>query len=272
MSIPFVKMHSNGNDFVIIDCTKNKMNFSTSKIQHIGNRNTGIGFDQLILLEESRNFDIYMKIYNQNGIQAEMCGNAARCVASLLFASKKTNSISIETVSNDLRAILNKNGEISVAMKLPEQHKKHFHLSKKVDINNIAFPNFNKQLVGGMLINMGNPHLVFVVPNLDEIEIEKYGEKIEKNNLFKKGINLEMVQIKSRSKILIKFWERGVGITKSCGSGIMAAFYSCFEKKLCNSSIEIVLPIGKVSARLNGDDISVKGKAVVSFLGQFSYE
>ena len=156
-------------------------------------------------------------------------------------------------------------------MKLPEQNKKYFHLSKKVAINNVSFPSINKFLTEGMLVNMGNPHIVFIVPNLHNVNLEKYGEQIEKNSLFKKNINVEIVQIRDKNKIEIKFWERGVGLTKSCGSGIMAAFYTCFKKKLCNSSIEVILPISRVKTRINKTDISVKGKAVVSFLGQYNY-
>ena len=89
MNIPFVKMHGNGNDFVIIDNSNINLTFSNKKILQLGNRNFGIGFDQLILLESSSKYDIFMKIYNCDGVEVEMCGNAARCVASLLFTSNK---------------------------------------------------------------------------------------------------------------------------------------------------------------------------------------
>ena len=271
MNIPFVKMHSDGNDFVIINSTELNIDFTVSDIKNIGNRNTGIGFDQLIILEKSDSFDTFMRIYNQDGKQAEMCGNAARCVASLLFSSKNKGTITIETVSSNLKAISEKDGEVTVFMKLPEQHKKYFHLNKKVAINNVSFPSINKYLTGGMLVNMGNPHIVFIVPSLDNIDLEKYGQQIEKNSLFKKDINVEIVQIRDKNEIEIKFWERGVGLTKSCGSGIMSAFYTCFKKKLCNSSVEVILPISRVKTSIKNTDISVKGKAVVSFLGQYNY-
>ena len=122
MNIPFVKMHANGNDFVIIDNRTKSLLFSKSKILLLSNRNTGIGFDQLILLEKSKSNDIFMKIYNSNGKEAKMCGNAATCVASLLFASKDSNSISIETISSKINAKLSKSGSVNTTIELPSQN------------------------------------------------------------------------------------------------------------------------------------------------------
>ena len=118
MNIPFVKMHANGNDFVIIDNRTKNFSFKESQILLLSNRNTGIGFDQFILLENSKVSDILMKIYSSDGKEAKMCGNAATCVASLLFASKNSNSISIETISAKITANLNKNGAIFVPDRL----------------------------------------------------------------------------------------------------------------------------------------------------------
>jgi len=272
MNIPFVKMHGDGNDFVIIDNNKLKTDFSSEKIRKIANRNTGIGCDQLILLEESKNFDIFMRIFNQDGTQAEMCGNASRCVASLLFTSKKSNTITIETISNNIKAVLEKSGEVSTIMKVPKQDKKYFHLNREVDIDNIDFSSINEEFVNGMLVNMGNPHIVFVVSDIEKVELEKYGKQIERNHLFKKNINVEIVQIYNKNNIKLKFWERGAGLTKSCGSGIMAAFYACFKKNICASSVNIILPLGKVLTKFHKDEISIMGKAEVSFLGEFNYE
>ena len=103
MNIPFVKMHANGNDFVIIDNRSNNYNFKKNVILALSHRNTGIGFDQLILLENSKNEDIFMKIFNSDGQEAKMCGNAGLCVASLMFASKNKSSLNIETISNNIK-------------------------------------------------------------------------------------------------------------------------------------------------------------------------
>ena len=121
MNVSFVKMHANGNDFVIVDNRSKNYKFNNLDILKLSNRNTGIGFDQLILLEKSVKRDIFMKIYNSDGNEARMCGNAGLCVASLLFASKNTSSISIETISSDINANLSKDGIVSISIQIPPQ-------------------------------------------------------------------------------------------------------------------------------------------------------
>lgn len=268
MNIPFLKMHSDGNDFVIIDNYKLKANISSSNIKNLADRNTGIGFDQLILMEKSEEFDVCIKIFNADGNEVEMCGNAARCVASLILTKNK-KFVVIETISHKLVAFLEKNGDIKVSMKIPSQNKKFFYLSEKIKNKNIDFSSVNKEFFSGMLVNMGNPHIVFIVSNLRKVKLENYGEKIEKHFLFKKHINVEVVQIINKNKIKIAFWERGAGLTKSCGSGIMAAFYSCLRKKACNTAVEAILPGGKVLVSLLENQISVRGKAIKCFAGEF---
>ena len=122
MKTPFVKMHGNGNDFVIIDNIKQNFRKDITLIKKIANRRIGIGCDQLILIEKSDKHDAFMRIYNNDGSEAEMCGNAARCVASLLMAGTKKKEICIETKSTLLNASLEKNNEISVKMLIPEQN------------------------------------------------------------------------------------------------------------------------------------------------------
>ena len=121
MKIPFVKMHGNGNDFVIIDNYKNKIKRNKTVIKKLTNRRIGIGCDQLILIEKSKKYDVFMKIYNSNGSEAEMCGNAARCVASLLLAGSKKKEVTIETISTSLIGRLESKNNISILLKI-HQH------------------------------------------------------------------------------------------------------------------------------------------------------
>ena len=274
MNIPFVKMHANGNDFVIIDNRTKKLLFNASQIFLLSNRNTGIGFDQLILLENSTSSgsDVLMKIYNCDGTEARMCGNAATCVASLLFASKSTNSISIETISTNIYAKLNKNETVDTTINLPPQNFSNIVKDKNIDANNINFSTIHSSLRSGVLVNMGNPHIVFIVNNLEKIDLLEYGKKIERNKLFIDGINLEIVELINKKKFKVKFWERGAGLTLSCGSGILSSFYACYKKNLCEKEIEIMIPLGKVNASINGKMLTITSKPKVSFLGEFNYE
>ena len=272
MNIPFVKMHANGNDFVIIDNRSKNFSFKEPQILLLSNRNTGIGFDQFILLENSKNSDILMKIYNSDGQEAKMCGNAATCVASLLFASKNSNSISIETISAKINAKLNKSGSVNTTIELPSQTFLNIVRDKNIDANNINFSKIHPSLHSGILVNMGNPHIVFIVNNLEKIDLLEYGKKIERNKLFIDGINLEIVELINKKKFKVKFWERGAGLTLSCGSGILSSFYACYKKNLCEKEIEIMIPLGKVNASINGKMLTITSKPKVSFLGEFNYE
>ena len=136
MKIPFVKMHGNGNDFVIVDNTKLQVTYNKKIIEKLSNRRIGIGCDQFIFLEESKDFDIFMKIFNANGEEAEMCGNAARCVASLIIAGNNKKIVKIETISVILIGKLEKDNKISIGLKIPEQKldeiidKKHMKENK----------------------------------------------------------------------------------------------------------------------------------------------
>ena len=241
MNIPFVKMHANGNDFVIIDNRTKNLLFNASQIFLLSNRNTGIGFDQLILLENSTSSgsDVLMKIYNSDGKEARMCGNAATCVASLLFASKSTNSISIETISTKIYAKLNKNETVDTTIDLPSQNFSNIVKDKNIDTNNINFSTIHSSLHSGILVNMGNPHIVFIVNNLEKIDLLEYGKKIERNKLFIDGINLEIVELINKKKFKVKFWERGAGLTLSCGSGILSSFYACYKKTYVKKKLKL---------------------------------
>ena len=200
------------------------------------------------------------------------CGNAATCVDSLLFASKSTNSISIETISSKIYAKLNKNETVDTTINLPPQNFSNIVKDKNIDANNINFSTIHSSLHSGMLVNMGNPHIVFIVNNLEKIDLLEYGKKIERNKLFIDGINLEIVELINKKKFKVKFWERGAGLTLSCGSGILSSFYACYKKNLCEKEIEIMIPLGKVNASINGKMLTITSKPKVSFLGEFNYE
>ena len=272
MKIPFVKMHGNGNDFVIVDNTSLQVDYDKNMIEKLSNRRTGVGCDQFIFLEKSKDFDIFMKIFNSNGEEAEMCGNAARCVASLIIAGNNKKLVKIETASITLIGKLEKNDEISISLNVPEQK-----LDKIIDKNYLKENKVNLDFISpflkeGIVVNMGNPHVVFFTEDLKKIDLEKLGSAIEKNNIFKNGTNIEIVEIKSKDVIKVKFWERGAGATLSCGSGILAAFYASYTEKKCSSSVKALLPLGSVNTKLEDTVLTLTGMSEVSFLGEFHYE
>ena len=269
MKKPFIKMHGLGNDFVIIDSRNNNylINYETIKI--ISNRRFGIGCDQVIEMRESKTADIFMKIYNSDGSEAEACGNASRCVAGILFASTPKKKISIETISGIINAESEVNGNIKVDMGEPRFLWNEIPLNENV--KKINFEQFS--LKNGLTVNMGNPHIVFFVENLNNINIDEIGPFIETDKLFPQRINLEICQIINRNKIKALIWERGAGKTLACGSGACAVLVAACKNGLSNETAEIMLDGGSLNISWNinsNNHVIMSGPVSVSFLGDFS--
>jgi len=269
MKKPFIKMHGLGNDFVVLDSTKNQYNINKASIQLISNRRFGVGCDQVIEMKHSDKEDIYMKIYNADGTEAEACGNAARCIAGLLFASSPKKAVSIETIAGVLKAESEENGLIKVDMGKPKFFWKDIPLSM-----NISEINFEElALKNGLAINIGNPHIVFFVKDLDAVDINRIGPLIENNSLFPEKVNVEICQLENRKKIKVLVWERGAGNTLACGSGACAALVAAYKNSLSEPQAEIVLDGGSLNITWNiGSDehVIMSGPIAVSFLGDLS--
>jgi len=266
MKKPFIKMHGLGNDFVILDSRKNEYRLNPKSIKLISNRRFGIGCDQVIEMIDSKKEDIFMKIYNSDGSEAEACGNAARCIAGLLFASMPKKEVTIETTAGVLKAESEKNGFIKVDMGEPKFFWKDIPLKKEV--KNISFDEF--ALNNGIAINIGNPHIVFFVKDLETINIEKIGPFIENYPLFPKKINVEICKIINENKIITQVWERGSGRTLACGSGACAALIAAHKLNLTNAESEVVLEGGSLNIKWNintNKHVIMSGPIAVSFLG-----
>ena len=269
MKKPFIKMHGLGNDFVVIDSTKNPYTINKSLIQLISDRRFGVGCDQVIEMKPSAKEDIYMKIYNSDGTEAEACGNAARCVAGLLFASNQKKEVSIETVAGVLKAESEEDGLIKVDMGKPSFFWKDIPLSS--DISHISFEELS--LINGLAVNMGNPHIVFFVKDINEVDINKVGPLVENSSYFPEKVNVEVCQIINKSKIKVTVWERGAGKTLACGTGACAALVAAYKNNLTDPTAEIVLNGGSLNItwNVNSDEhVIMSGPIAVSFLGDFS--
>ncbi len=269
MKKPFIKMHGLGNDFVVIDSTKNQYTLNKSSIQLISDRRFGVGCDQVIEMKPSAKEDIYMKIYNSDGTEAEACGNAARCVAGLLFASNQKKEVSIETVAGVLKAESEEDGLIKVDMGKPSFFWKDIPLSS--DISHISFEELS--LINGLAVNMGNPHIVFFVKDINEVDINKVGPLVENSSYFPEKVNVELCQIINKSKVKVTVWERGAGKTLACGTGACAALVAAYKNNLTNPTAEIVLNGGSLNITWNvnsNEHVIMSGPIAVSFLGDFS--
>ena len=176
--LSFVKMNGNGNDFVIFDSRLKNINFTKHDIKKISDRHFGVGCDQVILLENSSHADIFMRIYNSNGSEAQMCGNAAKCVAAMLFSSINQHTLKIETISGIIYAESKANGVVAVNMGVPKRNWEQIPISKNIDTSEINLSEINKLLIKGIALSMGNPHIVFIVPSHDLINLEGMDNKM----------------------------------------------------------------------------------------------
>jgi diaminopimelate epimerase len=269
MKKPFIKMHGLGNDFVIIDSRNNSYLINDETIKLISNRRFGIGCDQVIEMKDSETADIFMKIYNSDGSEAEACGNASRCVAGILFASSPKKKISIETISGIINAESEVNGNIKVDMGKPKFLWNEIPLNE--NIKEINFEQFS--LKNGLTVNIGNPHIVFFVEDLNNININEIGPYIETDKLFPQRINIEICQIINKNKIKALIWERGAGKTLACGSGACAVLVAAYKNGLSNETAEILLDGGSLNISWNintNKHVIMSGPVSVSFLGDFS--
>ncbi len=246
-------MNGLGNDFVIIDGRKDKISLNRQQIKNIANRQTGIGCDQLIILEEAvqENADIFMRIYNYDGSEVNACGNASRCVAALIGKELKKNNILIETNASILAAKIN-DKIISVDMGEPKFAWQQIPLSEEfADTSNIELqvgPIDNPILHTPAVVNLGNPHAVFFVnDNLDNYNLELFGPLLENHPIFPERANISIAKIISPNNIKLRVWERGVGETKACGTGACAAAVSAARRGLSERKVKVDLRGGSLA-------------------------
>ncbi len=263
----FIKMHGLGNDFVIIDCRAAPVQLTSETVRLISDRHTGVGCDQLILIESSATSDVFMRIHNANGGEVEACGNATRCVAKLLFSEAEKDSVIIETLGGKLRATANKNGQITVDMGPPKFYWQDIPLSEKHDTLHlpIAVEGFEKPTA----VNMGNPHCVFFVTNTEAIDLPALGSLLEKHPLFPEHANIGFAEQLDDNKIRLRVWERGAGITKACGTGACAAAVAGARLGLTERSASVKLDGGTLQIDWRQDDhVWMTGPAQISFHGK----
>ncbi len=271
--VAFKKMHGLGNDFVIIDGRSNKFSITKAQIIKAADRHFGIGCDQLIVIEKANNDSAYafMRIYNPDGSQAEACGNATRCVASLLIAETEQNKVIIETLHGILPTILNENGMISVDMGKAQLNWADIPLSHEIDTCHLGI-NIGP-LNDGIAVGMGNPHCVFFVDDVMAINLSKFGSLVENHPLFPDRTNVEIASINNDGSINLRVWERGAGLTLACGSGACATMVAANLRGLVGRKADIKLDGGILHIRwLENNHILMTGPVATAFTGKLNLD
>ena len=264
-------MNGLGNDFVIFDQRSENTQFSKYELIKIADRNTGIGCDQVILIKSKSNHDgELIEFFNSNGQEVMACGNGSRCVANLLMMEKDINEIKINTKERPLNCTRVSENIISIDMGIPNFHWNKIPLKLNPDENQLSFTSGNKTLDHPFFINIGNPHIIFFVNNLDQYDILKFGPMIENHELFPEKINVNIANIISKNEISLNVWERGAGYTRACGTGACATAVAAIKNHNCQNELKISLPGGTldINYELN-KNIIMSGATEISFEGSF---
>ena len=263
MKRPFHKMHGLGNDFVIVDAREQELAVDQRLARALCDRRTGIGCDQLILLEPSDSADLKMRIWNSDGGEVESCGNATRCVVALTGAKTIDTAgglLSGETVG----------GEVEVRIGEPRFEWDQIPLAYPMDT--AALPMAWSELEQPMAVNVGNPHLIFFVENLNGVPVEELGPRIEHDPAFPERINVNVAEVGSGG-IRLRTWERGAGLTLACGTGACATAVAAIKSKRSQSPVTVMMPGGSLTiAWAPGEPIRMRGAATHVFSGEIDLE
>ena len=267
MRLNFTKMHGLGNDFIVIDNLNDMLNKNLINIPKLANRHTGIGFDQLLIVESSERADIDFKyrIFNADGQEVQQCGNGARCFALYVFEKKLTSKrkLNVETLNGIIEVNIIDDSSVIVNMGKPEFNPSKIPANfdnrhKKYSINDTE--------IG--VLSMGNPHAVILADNINNLEIEKIAKDIQNSGRFPEGVNVGFMQINSPSNISLRVYERGVGETQACGTGACAAVVYGVENNLLDNKVRVSLPGGDLDINYEkGSEVFMTGPAEFVFEG-----
>jgi diaminopimelate epimerase len=268
-SIPFIKMHGLGNDFVVIDARRRAFALTDDETRAIADRHTGVGCDQLIVIEaaSASGVDAFMRIRNADGGEVGACGNAARCVASLLLDETGRPRVTIDTAGGRLLAERASAGRFTVDMGRPRLEWRDIPLAQATDTLHVGLT--LGSLRDPVAVSMGNPHAVFFVDNLESIPIETLGPQLEHHSLFPERANIGVAQVVGTDNLRLRVWERGVGLTRACGTGACAAAVAAHRRGLTGRKVSITVDGGRLDIEWRADDrVMMTGPVATSFTGE----
>jgi len=273
-SIPFRKMNGLGNDFIVLDAREHKVTLGPEDAQRLGDRKgaLGLGCDQVIVMEPSQKADVFMRIFNADGSEVSACGNATRCVA--LIAAEETGrpQVSIETRAGLLEANVDGPDNITIDMgkprfqwdEIPLAEPFHDTTGIELQIGPVDAPVLHTPSV----VNVGNPHAIFWVGDVEAHDLGRFGPLLENHPIFPERANISLAQITSRGSLKLRVWERGAGLTRACGTAACAAAVAAARKDLTSRKVNVELPGGMLFIEWAPDDhILMTGPAELEFEG-----
>lgn len=266
----FIKMHGLGNDFVIVDARDQAFVLDQDSARRIADRREGVGCDQLIVMEppQSPGADVFMRIRNADGGEVEACGNAARCVAALVMA-EKSGPATIETVAGLLPSLPAPPGLVAVDMGPAVSDWAAIPLAEPRDTLHLDLA------LGGLsdpvAVNIGNPHAVFFVADCAAVALAELGPQLEHHPLFPERANISVATLSGPDRLRLRVWERGVGITRACGTGACAAAVAAARRGLTGRQVEVTLDGGALTIEWRADNhVIMTGPVSTAFHGELA--
>jgi len=268
MKIKFTKMHGLGNDFILIDCTKNELPGIQRIVKKLSDRRFGVGFDQALILRKSKKADWRMDIYNNDGGRVEMCGNGIRCLAHYIWTKRLSSKkrLEIETLAGIIRPeragkmVRVDMGEPVLEGKLIPTGASGPVVDHMLEALDRVFP--------VTCVSMGNPHCVIFVDDVNNFPVEKYGPVIENDKFFPKRTNVEFIEVVNKKRLKMRVWERGAGETLACGTGATAAAVAAYLKGLAGKKVSVALKGGTLEIEWGQDNHAyMTGPAETVFTG-----
>lgn len=273
--IPFLKMNGLGNDFVVWDAREAPVRLDPQAIRRIGARDGGIGFDQMITVERSpAGADAFMRIHNRDGGEVDACGNATRCIGRLLMEESGGTAATIETNAGLLKALATDSPRrVTVDMGRPRfawneiPLAEEFHDTRAIElqIGPIDAPILHTPSV----VNVGNPHAIFWVRDLDAYDLSRIGPMLENHPMFPERANISLAHVLSDKEVEIRVWERGVGLTRACGTAACAVGVAAARDLRTGRKVRVRLPGGPLDIEWRESDnhILMTGDTEVEFEG-----
>lgn len=262
--LAFLKMHGAGNDFVILDSRGGGAVTTPALARALGDRNRGVGFDQLAEIRDSETADIALDFWNSDGSRAGACGNATRCVAQHVMAGLGQDTLHIRTERGDLFAVCDPDGRVRVNMGQPILDWAAVPVARDVELLHLPLRG------DPVAVGMGNPHCIFFVPDAEAVDLPARGAAVEHDPLFPARTNVEFATLLGPDHLRVRVWERGAGITLACGSGACATAVAAHQRGLTGRQVTLDADGGVLTVDWREDGVWLSGPVALVFEGRLS--
>jgi len=264
-------MHGLGNDFVILDARGDAIALDAARARAIADRHTGVGCDQVIVIEPATEAaaEAFMRIRNADGGEVAACGNATRCVAAMLMSETGRDAVTIQTSAGNLATSAAGDGRIMVDMGAPELDWWQIPLAEQQDTLSLVLS--AGPLSAPAAVSMGNPHAVFFVEDAETVDLAALGPGLEHHAMFPERANIGIAQVTGPGSLRLRVWERGAGVTMACGTGACAAVVAAHRRGLTGRTVAVTLDGGALDIDWRDDDrVMMTGPAATSFSGELA--